>query len=85
MIWSIFFWRFGDLKNESHFLKKKPPLGPSYFVRALVKVIFNESDASKPKYVFFGFNSGRNDMIGKMICRNKINCGPKYLQREGLF
>ena len=21
-----FFWRFGDLKNESHFLKKKPPL-----------------------------------------------------------
>ena len=21
------FWRFGDLKNELHFLKKKPPLG----------------------------------------------------------
>ena len=22
MIWSNLFWRFGDLKNESHFLKK---------------------------------------------------------------
>ena len=22
VFWNIFFWRFGDLKNESHFLKK---------------------------------------------------------------
>ena len=26
VFWNTFFWRFGDLKNESHFLKKKPPL-----------------------------------------------------------
>ena len=24
VFWNIFFSRFGDLKNESHFLKKKP-------------------------------------------------------------
>ena len=28
----IFFWRFGDLKNKSHFLKKKPPLEFNLFV-----------------------------------------------------
>ena len=26
VFWNIFFWRFGGLKNTSHFLKKKPPL-----------------------------------------------------------
>ena len=25
-----FFWRLGDLKNESHFLKKKPPLEATF-------------------------------------------------------
>ena len=27
VFWNISFLRFGDLKNESHFLKNKPPLG----------------------------------------------------------
>jgi hypothetical protein len=26
VFWNIFFWWIGDLKNESHFLIKKPPL-----------------------------------------------------------
>ena len=26
VFWNTSFWRFGDLKNESNFLKKKPPL-----------------------------------------------------------
>ena len=33
VFWNIFFRTFGDLKKESHFLKKKPPLGHSYRLR----------------------------------------------------
>ena len=39
MIWSNLFWNFGDLKNESLFLKKaafSKTFRPSYFIMALV-------------------------------------------------
>ena len=30
-----FFWRFGDLKNELLFLKKKPPLAPNWIIEGI--------------------------------------------------
>ena len=32
MVWNNFFWRFGDLKNTSHFLKKSQPLDKTSLV-----------------------------------------------------
>ena len=51
VFWNIFFWRFENLKNESHFLKK------ATFTCLLSKYIYCEHNLSNTRTCHLGFKS----------------------------